>query len=66
LVVKMLTMVKFPERVKNFRVQTIFFLCVHTFDKRSGETYMLRVAETFFGDMSGRFGNRDSRGDSGN
>jgi hypothetical protein len=62
----MLTMVKFPERVKNFRVQTIFFFCVHTFDKRSGETYMLRVAETSFGDMSGRFGNRDSRGDSGN
>jgi hypothetical protein len=37
-----------------------------TFDDRSGETYTLWVAETFFGDMSGRFGNRASRGDSGN
>ena len=36
-----------------------------TFDDRSGETYTLWVAETFFGDMSGRFGNRASRGDSG-
>ena len=39
---------------------------MHTFDVRSGETYTLRVAETFFGDISGRFGNLASRGDSGN
>lgn len=36
-----------------------------TLDDRNGETYTLCVADTFFGDISGRLGNGDILGDPG-
>lgn len=36
-----------------------------TFDDRSGDTYTLCTADTFFGDMSGRLGKEDTLGDPG-
>jgi len=36
-----------------------------TLDDRNGETYTLCVADTFFGDISGRVGKDDILGDPG-
>lgn len=37
----------------------------NTLEDLNGDTYTLCEAETFFGDISGRFGNGDTLGDPG-